>query len=163
MILRYRKSMITTFQTVPYSYKNTQSGRFKALSQTTHGGAGGGALLFEHLLQYNLDLYYLYSRTSDKLGPRNFQVLLDTENNFTSGADHARCCLQPQNLIFSMLNKFNFKFFEQIYFFNNLFWEIGSKLLLEGNLQSSSRSTKKPLGQTISDAVLKFKNFNFSF
>ena len=41
MILRYRKSMITTFQTVPYSYKNSKRGRFGAVSQTTHQGWGG--------------------------------------------------------------------------------------------------------------------------
>ena len=36
-------------------------------------------------------------------------------------------------------------------------------MVLEDNLYSTSRSTKKPLGWTMSDAVFKFKNLNFSF
>ena len=163
MILRYRKSMITTFQTVPYSYKNTQRGRFGAQLKTPHGGGGGKRTTIRTFTIVNLDRSYLHSLTSYKIGPKGLQVLLDTGNNFTSGADNARLCLQPQTSILNMLKKFNFKFFEKIYFLNNFLWEGGSKLLLEGNLQSSSRSTKKPLGWTMSDAVFKFKPFNFSF
>ena len=61
-------------------------------------------------------------------------MLLDTGKNFASGIDHARCCLQPQNLIFKMLNKLNFKFYEKNYFLNNFLWEGGSKLVLVDNL-----------------------------
>ena len=163
MILRYRKSMITTFETVPYSYKNTQCGRFRALPQTTHGGGGERTTIRKYTI-VNLDLYYLRSRTPGKLRSRGFQVLLDTGNNFTSGADHARRCLQSQNSILKMLKKFNFKFIDKIYLLlNNLFQEGGSKLIPEAILQSSSRPTEKPLGWTMSDAVFQFKNFNFSF
>ena len=91
-------------------------------------------------------------------------MLLDRGMNFDSCVDHARCCLQPQNSICKMLNKLNFKFFEQIYYvLNNFLWECGGKLVLEGNFYSMARSTKKPLGWPMSDAVFKFKNFNFSF
>ena len=36
-------------------------------------------------------------------------------------------------------------------------------MVLEDNLYSTSRATKKPLGWIMSDAVFKFKNLNFSF
>ena len=73
-------------------------------------------------------------------------MLLDTGNNFASGTDHARCCLQSHNSIFKMLKKLNFKFYDKNYCMNNFLWEGGSKLVLEDNLYSMSRSTKKASG-----------------
>ena len=69
-------------------------------------------------------------------------MLLETGNNFASGADYARRCLQPQNSNFKMLKKINFKFFETIYFFNNFLWECGSKFVVERHFLSSSSSNK---------------------
>ena len=115
MILRYRKSMITTFLTVPYSYKNTQCGRFGYSPKPRIGG--GGTHYYSN--NYYRKIRFLLSSVLHltKLVPEAFKCFSTRGTTLPLVPTMPDAVFNLKIQFLKCWKKLNFKFFKKNYFF----------------------------------------------